>query len=248
MVDRHVAIEVFLQIVLGLPDLVVGMRTRQRHHRIPGLPAARHAQQQRLGDLQRDLVAAELLHQIETDIDRGINATAAEQPAVLRHELIGAPANLGIALAQYVGHAPVSGRLAAVEQPAFREERNTRANADDIGAAGMPLAQPRQQGWCFCNPVHYVPAGRRQNDDISALDVMDAEFRRQAERAEAGDAAPIDRGGAHAEARLRSLAMKPIPNRARGVKDLDRHDGRRCVTGVQKDDGNIEHAITAFGG
>jgi hypothetical protein len=53
-----------LQVFLGLPDLVVGMRTRQVYYRISRLPASRHAEQQGLGALKRDFMPAEFLHQI----------------------------------------------------------------------------------------------------------------------------------------------------------------------------------------
>ena len=76
-VDRYLGVEVSLQVVLALRDPVVGMRRRQRQHRVSGLPAARHAYEQGFGALQRDLAAAELVYEIQAEIDRGIDATAA---------------------------------------------------------------------------------------------------------------------------------------------------------------------------
>jgi hypothetical protein len=99
-VDRHIAIGMLLQVLLGLPDPLVGVRTRQWHHRITGLSVARHADEQGLGALHRDFLAAELLDQIKAEIDRAVDATAADQAIVLRYKLFGSPANLGIALSQ----------------------------------------------------------------------------------------------------------------------------------------------------
>ena len=161
-----------------------------------------------LAHLQSDFVTAEFFHQIEAEIDRSVDAAAAEDPAVFRHELFGPPENLGIALAQYLGHRPVGGRLPAVEQSAFRKERNTRADACNVGAARMPLAQPGQKGGVSCNPVLHVQAGSRKNDDIGPLDVMDRALRRQAQGAEAHHAGSVNRGDPHPETRLRRVAME----------------------------------------
>ena len=102
---------------------------------------------QRLGALQRDFVAAKFLHQIQAEIDRGIDAAAAEKPAVLRHELLGPPVHLGIALTQYVGDAPMGGRLPAVEQSAFSEKRNAGADACNVSAPVVPLLSQGSR-WC----------------------------------------------------------------------------------------------------
>ena len=84
----------------------------------------------------------------------------------------------------------MGGRLPAVEQSAFGKERDTRADARNVGAAGMPLAQPGQQGGVACDPLLHVPAGSRENDDVGLLDVADRALRRQAQRAEARHGAP----------------------------------------------------------
>ena len=95
-----------LQVFLGFPDLVVGMRPRQLDHRIARLPAARHAEQQGLGALKGDFVTAEFLHEIEAQIDRGVDAAAAEKPAVFRHKLFGLPPDLRIALCEICRRRP----------------------------------------------------------------------------------------------------------------------------------------------
>ena len=144
--------------------------------------AARHAEQQRLRALQRDLVAAEFFDQIQAEVDRGIDAAAAEEPAVFGHELVGLPEHLRIALPQNVGDGPVRGRLPAVEQAALGEEATPRADARHVGAARVPLPQPGQQRRVPRDPSSTSRPDAGEDDDVGLLDVVDRAVRRQAER------------------------------------------------------------------
>src|SRR5690348_18457089 len=98
------------------------MRPRQRQDRIARLAAARHAEQQRFGALQRNLVAAEFLDEVEAEIDRSVDAAAAEHLPILGDEVLGPPEDFWIAPPENVGDAPMGGRLLAVEQPGFGEK------------------------------------------------------------------------------------------------------------------------------
>jgi hypothetical protein len=69
-------------------------------------------------------VAAEFLHQIEAEVDRGVDAAAAQQPAVLGDELLGLPEHFRIVRAEDVGHAPMRRRTPAVEQSGLGQERD----------------------------------------------------------------------------------------------------------------------------
>src|SRR5262249_42817732 len=191
-------------------------------------------------------MAAELLHQIQAYIDRSVNAATAEQVAVFRHELFGPPANLGIAPAQYFGHPPMRGRLTAIQKAAFCQESDARADARNGGPPRVPLTQPRQEEGCLCELVEPPPTLRKQNNDVGPLDIVDRALRHKTQIAEAGHLAPINRGDLHSESRLLSLAMEPIPKQAGRMKDFDRHNRRRCITGLKKDDRHIQHGIAAL--
>lgn len=58
---RNVLVEALLQQVFGPLYTLVGVRARKRRDPVAGLQAPRQADERRLGALERDLVAAELL-------------------------------------------------------------------------------------------------------------------------------------------------------------------------------------------
>lgn len=139
--DGRVLVETALQQVLDPADSLVG----ERHHAVARLQAAGQADEQRLGALQRNVAAAELVDQVETQVDGRVPATAAEQTPVLGDEVLRLPQDLGIALPEHVRHAPVGGGTAAVEQPGFRQEGDAAAHAAEERAARMCGAEPKHQ-------------------------------------------------------------------------------------------------------
>jgi hypothetical protein len=116
-------------------------------------------------------MATKLLDQIQAQIYRGIDATAAEQPPVFGDELFGLPANLRIAFAKYFGDAPMGSCSPAIENSAFGKECDSGACAGNVGPARMPLLQPRQERRIFCNMVQHIPTGRGHDDDVGLIDI-----------------------------------------------------------------------------
>src|SRR5207344_340745 len=99
---------------------------------------------------------------------------------VLRHELLGLPIHLGIALPIYIGDSPMRGCPPPIEHSTFRKERDARACGGYISAAGVPLLQPGHESRIFCNMVQHVPTGRSDEDDVGVLDIVDGAVRREA--------------------------------------------------------------------
>ena len=137
--DRHVAFEVALHVLFRLLHPVVAVRAREYCHRVTGLAVARHADEKRLRTLEGDFVAAEFLDHVQAQIDGSVDATAAEHATILGNELLGAPADAGIALAQRFRNGPVRSGLASVEQPALGEKHHTAAHAREVGATVVHL-------------------------------------------------------------------------------------------------------------
>ena len=117
---------------------------------------------------------------MQAQIDRRVDTAAAEQPTVLRNKVFRPPHDIGIALSKVLGQRPMRRRLPAVEQSGFGEERDASADACNIRASGMHLAQPGQKVRVLCDLILHIPAGRGQNDDVAALDVVDCKFRNEA--------------------------------------------------------------------
>src|SRR5262249_11167419 len=149
-----------------------------------------------------------------------------EDPPVFRHELFGLPTNLGIAIAQYFGDAPMRGRPLAVENAAFRKKRNARTDTGDVSPARMPFAQPGQERGIFCDPVLHIPTGCRDNDDVGVLDVIYSAVRNKARSYDGAHAAPVNRGSPYSEARLYRFTMQPVPEHACRMKNLNRCNRR----------------------
>ena len=144
---------------------------------------------------------------------------------------------------------PMGGRLAAVEQARFGQERDAGADAGDVGAAGVPFAQPGQQRRCGGRCGRAPPSRSAQTMMMSVWST--SRIARSGVSPSAADAAhrsPSMRGGANAEARLRRFAMQPVPEHAGGVEDLDRSDRRRRIAAFEQDDGDIEHAVVLVRG
>ena len=120
-------------------------------------------------------MTAEFFDQIETEVDRGVDPATAEKTAVFRDKLLGLPTNLGVALAQNIGEAPVGSCPLAVEHPAFSKECDAGTDARDIGAPVVPLLEPRQQRRVLGNQIDGVPARRGNDDDVGFFITLSAQ-------------------------------------------------------------------------
>lgn len=128
--------EILLQISLDRADAAIVMRLRYRKHGVArlALVQAWHRQQQGFCRVQRHLVSAEFLDQIETDVDRAADAAAAQDTLVFGHEIFRVPAHAWEARRHIAGHRPVRGRYLVVEQAGRRQISRSHAYADKIGA------------------------------------------------------------------------------------------------------------------
>ncbi len=136
--------------------------------------------------------------------------------------------------------------LTAIEHPAFGKESNSAADAGDVGAFFMVLLQPWQQGSALRNKLNDVPAGRRDDDDVSAFDIADLAIRREAQRVSGLDLASTDGRGLHPEMRLYGLAMEPVPDDAGRMEDFDRRNGGRRVAALEKHHRDVQQSAGFF--
>ena len=67
------------------------------------------------------LVAAELFHQIQAEIERSMHTAAAVEAAVFSHHQLGHPLYFGISFTELIGQAPVCGSAFAVKQARGRD-------------------------------------------------------------------------------------------------------------------------------
>ena len=201
-------------ILLDVADLLVGMLAAEREHGIARLARmARHRDQQRTRALQRHFMAAEFRHQVQREIDRGIDAAAAQHAVVLSHKVVGPPRHLGIERAGLFDHRPVRCRPPSIEQARRGEEDHARAGARDIGALGMPLPEEGDHRGVLRDPLAEIGVGSGDDDDVGPLDIVHRKLRHDLQRAGAGHALAVDRRGLHAKAGLLGLAAEVVPSR-----------------------------------
>ena len=242
LVQRRGLAIVRLQIELARADRRIVVRGRDRQERVSGLAGARHGQEQRLRRLHRDLVAAELFHEVEADIRRRRHPAAAQEPRILGDEHVGAPVHLRKPPRQVGAHGPVRRRHLAVEQPGFGEIRRAHADAGDVRAVGVLLLQPRQQRAVLQQLLIELEARCRHDDDVGALDVGDLVLGRHHQPGiGAAHGAAVDRRGRHLEARLGRLALQRPPQRPGRMEHLDRHERRGRMAVVQQDHRDVVH-------
>lgn len=193
-------------------------------------------------------MTAEFFDQIETEVDRGVDPATAEKTAVFRDKLLGLPTNLGVALAQNIGEAPVGSCPLAVEHPAFSKECDAGTDARDIGAPVVPLLEPRQQRRVLGNQIDGVPARRGNDDDVGFFYYAQRTVRREPQSANRLHASAVDRSCPHPELRLCGFSMQPIPNHSRRVKDFDGSDRRRSIASFKNDNDYVQKSVAISAG
>jgi hypothetical protein len=129
--------------LLGAVDRRVRVARPDREHREARLAVARHVEQQALGALHRQLAPAELLDQVEREVEGGVDAASAVDAVGLGDELVRAPVDAREAGAVGLDEAPVRGGALLVEEAGRGGERHAGADARDARAARARAAQVR---------------------------------------------------------------------------------------------------------
>ncbi len=156
-------------------------------------------------------MTAEFLHEVEAEVHGGIDAAAAQQPAVFGDEQVGAPADLRVSGGELFGHGPVGGGDAAVQQPRLGQIGRADADARDIGAALMVMGKPWGQGAVLGDPQIDLQAGGGNDDDVGLLDLGNGEIGRDVQAEGAAHRSAVQRGGAHAEGGLGGRLVQGLP-------------------------------------
>ena len=134
--DGDVARKILLYVRFGGADFVVVVRSRHRQDGVARLIGSGHVEEQRLGALQRDLVTAEFLDEVETEVDRGVDAAATKHPPIFGDESFRMPVDLGVAPAEIVGDGPMGCRLSPVEETGLGKIGGAGAGASNMRALG----------------------------------------------------------------------------------------------------------------
>ena len=192
-----------------------------RKDRETGLEGAGHLQDERFGAADGDLASAELLDDVEGEVDRRIEAAAAEHAAVLGDAEMRLPIDLRKAPAIELGDGPMGGRAPPVEETGFGEYRDAGADAGNQRPLGMEPLQPRDGGGILGKENVDVHPGGRHEDEIGLLHRVERLVGEDLHACPAGDGRSIDRRRRDPEIRLRRATHAHVPHQTGGVEDFE---------------------------
>ena len=142
----------------------------------------------------------------------------------------------------------MSCRPLAVENPALREERDAGADTSNIGAAVVPLLEPRQERCVLCNRII-------ASQPDAGIIMMSAFLISLSAPSGVSPKAQTDftpRPSIEAVRTLNSrfygLSMQPVPYNTSSMKYFDGSNCCRRIAPLENDDDDVQEIVTASAG